>query len=423
MSVNKIVSYLLGEAEEFQYKKPFPAKAVLTKGTIPGTRVSRGTPWKALLYAEDAPIPIEMFKVMDLHHQAKQPGFIGWIGGTQTKGVKDEQGNWTKSPAVFVDECQSDLLQRTVEFTDPEQYKRTLLQQILSQSDELRGLAKEREELERELAQIGKTPEPYVRGSYDTLKRGYSAEQRRQEIEGRIVEIKSEMRASLEREEKEFKYPQYSKFKSKLENYYKRWIEAMFNVAIDHAKSVGAVALLILTTDKVTSIWRSNLEGKEASLFNRIYDGTAVKLGMTKRGDWWVGKLEDLKKFERVADAVTYLLGEEIEPPEYWREHLTTYIRVFGRTEGIDTSPEREGGYSKDEEFRYIIGMWLDEVQPELRENENWKREVIQFVREKYKADVSGAFDTFDTGGAPETGDWTPTVDDLEQWLNPEEER
>ena len=293
-----VINLLLEQDWQRSYKKPFPHRADLFKGSsggaIPGRLQSEGKPWKALIYAEDAPIPEEMFTVMDLHSQRKSlPGFIGWIGGSYTKGrtTRDPESGEEKKrwPMMWVDEAQSDLLQRTFDFQDPEAYKKMLQKELYTSSAEFRDLYDELGALRTEFE-----------GS-----RAYMPLKRQLEIQQRLEDLPKEIADVTARWEKKVKYPQYSKFKTKLENYYKRWIDAFFNVALEFAKEEEIALLLVISAENIRSVWHANGGVETINLFNRVYDDTANRWGMQKMKDktsgkeWWWARVSELSPIAR----------------------------------------------------------------------------------------------------------------------------
>ncbi len=297
----------LVELKPYSFKKPFkgriePLDKSLSKHSTPLT--SRGKPWMLKLYAVDAPIPEEMFKVMNLHSEGGKPGFIGWAGGTITPGRVDPKTKKELASMMAVEEVQSDLLQRTVEFQDPERYQRTLRRRMAEHSSEYAEAHRALEALKKEYADLPDMSASDARGA--PLLR------QRLELEHRIGELETEMEQIFQDWKKEFKYPEFAQYKSKVENYYKRWTDALFNACLKQAQEANVVWLSILTADGVASVW----SGRERLLFNRIYDKTAQRWNMTRiKGaggkDWWVADVSSLSPLESIESGIDKLLEME----------------------------------------------------------------------------------------------------------------
>ena len=306
------------------YQKPFKAKAYASKGSIPGRIISKGTEkLKILIHAEDAPIPEEMFKVMDLHKQAEsdKPGFIGWIGGTIAKGgrtVKDPNTGKevTTASTMFVDEAQSDLLQTTNEFLDPEKYKANIADKLASTTQEYSSAYKELQQLKKEYA--------------DST--AYIPLARKLELQQRIDELEDEVKKQSNKWGFQPKYPQYNEFKNKLENYYGDWINAFFNAALDYAKDQSVKYLAIASAAKILATWPDyGQTGGKAQLFDRVYDKTAIRWGMQqlpsstadvvkKRSgisiapsDWWIGEVGGLQALESLDVELSNVVETTVE--------------------------------------------------------------------------------------------------------------
>lgn len=418
MSIENEVNRLV-EQKSWKREKPFPHTVRPSKEPLMKP-VSRGEPWKIQIYAEDAPIPLEMFKVMDLHHQAKYPGFIGWCGGTITGGVEGTRGGKLARPTLFVSEVQSDLLQRTFEFSDPETYRKTVSARLRVSSTEY---VKKHDELEAATAELASLRKEFKSSqAYYPLKKNYELQQRIQELEAEIPKLEVELEKILQDRHREFKYPKFHEWKSKLENYYKEWVEALYTAAIELAKVKKCVFFVIITANHLKEVWKNYLGEKEDSeIFDRAYDRVAVRLGLTRQtgptGEWWVGRVAELPSLESV-NLVGQLLGEEIVPPDRWKEHLQTYFRVFARQEGVNL--DELDDYGKEEYVANVFRFWLDEVQPGLLNEPVWRTAVERFISQRYKVDVSSLWPDEIVGELP---DEEITADEIDRLFNPPEGR
>jgi len=360
-NIPEMISTFLTEAvgsEVYTYQKPFPYKAVVTKDSIPGKLVSEGFPWTIDIYSTDSPFPEEVFKKMDLHGRAKESYYLGWIGGSYTKGVKDEKtGRWKRGgvPALFIDELQSDLMQRTMEMATRAKYQSGAYKRIRDVSSEMADLIDKLEQLEQDF------PESQA---YYPLKK-------KLEIEQRKAEIKNKIGKEMLRVDKEPALPTMGRFRSKLENYFKRYVDAFMNAALDYAKDLDSYFIYLIGPERF---------GGE---FGFIYSAMAKKYGMKRSRvmpGWYVGRLDQMVS-ERIVEA--------IDPPEQWRAHLETYIKTFLKQEGVDLDDYEVGSYERDEAFKHAFSFWLDEVGEDMLSDSIWRRSVENFVQEKYQVDIS----------------------------------
>ena len=287
---------------QFSYQKPFPHRAfVRTKTTsepfFPGSvKASQGTSkWQLAIHAGDPTIPPEMHKKMDIHDQG-EPGesnFIGWATGSITKG-REYEGGIGSSGTMWVDEVQSDIVQKSPEYQDPETYRAGVTGKIATSSGEAAALNDELAALKKEFADS----------------EAYMPLARRLEIQQRVGEIEAELPQLLKGYDKTPKYPEFTPYRNRIESVYKKWVRAFFNAILDYAKQQGVKYLAINTAENVDRL-TGGRTGKR-DLFNRVYDHTAQRWGMRhmkdveaqnvrKRStpirveDWWFSPVDRLK--------------------------------------------------------------------------------------------------------------------------------
>ena len=382
--------------QEYKYQKPFPAtgRAVVGgAGTIPGRLASRALPWRVELSAEDAPVPWEMFAVQDLHKsrlsQPRPQGFIGWIGGTYSDSIKNDQGQITSAGTVFVDEVQSDLLQRTIEFVDPVKYQQGITKQFGSATVEYGKAFQELQALKKEYAQS--------KGLWPLNKRlGY---------EEKMGELEDLLKQLADKRKREPKHPEYAQFKSKLENFYKKWVNALFNAALDFAKEKDVYFLAVIPASKVKEIWSMGSREHGGILFDRIYDATAQRWGMTLRdipglGKWWVRKLAELTPLESLREQLR--LDEQVAMAT-WKPHLEAFLRYMTQRE--------EYSLRDPDDFHKMFLLWLNSLPDELIQQQEFKQEVEQYVQQKYGHDVFTWWITSKEASQENLGQWLIHLD------------
>lgn len=249
----------------------FPRIAYDSGQAVPGKVVSPGKNFLLKIHAKNVGFPEEIFSRMDLHSQRMtlHPYFIGWIGGTI-------DGN-----SMYVNEVQSDLMQRTLELTNQETYNAKMKEMIEKSRGELNDTM-------RELAYL-KQRRSFV-----------SASER-----FRLVELIQQKQAEIEKLNKNskrvFALSNYSQYKSKIENTFKQWINAFYHTAFNYARKLGISDIYIISSAKIGDLWgkQSKVED-EASVYARAYDNVANSLSGKLDGDWWHIKLDDIPFREHI---------------------------------------------------------------------------------------------------------------------------
>lgn len=367
MIKNNILSLI-----EKMYNKPFKCNAIpelnVDSSAVSGTTfVSKGAPWIIRVYAVDSIFPQELFKTFDLHSRSQEDGFIGWITGTIVKGRKAEEGRKAKPTTLFIDEIQSDLMQRTFQLTSEEMYRKAALQKLYTSSKEWHDKIQELIELEKEFEGSG---------AYPPLKKKYEIQQRMDELAQAVKAASSKIDMSGV---VKGMHPEFQHIKSKLENTYKKWIESFFNSAIDLAREQDADFMAIISSSQ---FGRSKEEG--SNLFVRAYDGVAKRLGMVKwpvDTKWWVGRVGDLGLLEGK-------IREDIDSSQ-WRKNIEVFFNVFAKQQGIDIDAMPKGSYNRNEEIGQIFRFWIDTVQQDLKDNLEWREKIEEYMEKKYEVDVS----------------------------------
>lgn len=426
MEFEELALELVEQEGEKRYTKPFPHVAYRQPGQSLSRHFSWGSPWRIHIHAEDAPIPEEVFVALDLHSQAKErPGYIGWIGGTETVGGADREGSATGG-VIFVTEAQSDLLQQTSQFMTKDAYQRLYRKRMSTTASEYGALTQELEQL---YAKYGKKPEQQIRTSplgKEALKAQLAGQQRIRELEFEIAKLykKRWKGGDPGGEEVSPEYPKFAEFRNKVENYYKRWLFAFYNATIDYARERNAKYLFIATADLVFKKWPEWAKTDAMALFKRVYDYIAQRLNMRhlspkeieyakkmfgkdvsrKEGDvdisnWWIGQVDALPRLESLSRTVDTLLNEDIEPSGQWKSHLDAFVKTFSQQQGLDpVSPF---------DFKEIFDFWLDNVQDELKSDRNFRTMVNAYTLQKWSQDTSDMWAGFtlipEPEGEPET--------------------
>jgi len=384
----EFIDKLMEASSEYdkEVKKPFPHGVIRKPGASLARTFATGTTWRVHIHSIDAPVPEEIFKVLDLHHQAgNKPGFIGWIAGQQTSGEKG---------VLFVTEAQSDLLQKTSEFMDPEKYQANIQRQMAQAGQ---GYS----DAYNQLVQLYKEFKGSSAGY--PLQQQLGFQQQMGDLEDQLNRLEKRRWSDYKSGKlREPKYPSFAEYRNKVENYYKKWLHAFYNAAVDYAKDQGLHYIFIASSDKVFREWHDYHREQTREIMDRAYDSIAQKLGMTHlspreveyaskkfnlnlgpvggKQSWWIGKTAAMPTLENINTIINRLL-EEIEPPEQWRSHLNTFVRVFARNQNLNPNDQWD--------FNEIFGFWIDEVQPELKDQDGFKQEVIGYVMTKWGVDVS----------------------------------
>ncbi len=223
-------------------------------------------------------IPKELYSLMDLHYigsKNKFDKFIGWIGGAIT------------DDAVWVQEIQSDLLQRTWQLQSKEKF--------LSKKN--KQLEKKKELFNQLQDELNKLLNYY---QYPPLSKAYGLDEKIEHLKQEQKRLRKEIENIEGNKNLKF-YPQYAKFKSKLENLYLKWIEAFYHIVIWYAKKLSKNKLYIIPSETVASLWGRDVGG-EGSVYYRAYDGIAKKLGAKlvtiDNQNWWLLELNSFTPME-----------------------------------------------------------------------------------------------------------------------------
>ncbi len=249
---------------------------------IPGRIVQPGSYFTLLINSlepdVEKAIPKALYSLFDLHGLGKEnqlSKFIGWIGGAIT------------SDAIWVQEVQSDLLQRTWQLQSKEKFLEKKNKQ----------LEKKKELLNQLKGELSKLLNYY---KYPPLSKAYGLDEKIELLKQEQEKLKAEIENVEKNEALKF-YPEYTQFKSKLENLYLKWIEAFYHIVIWYAKKLDKNKIYIIPSEIVAELWRRDVGG-EGSVYYRAYDGIAKKLGAklvdTGGGKWWLLKLHSLTPME-----------------------------------------------------------------------------------------------------------------------------
>jgi len=292
----KQVSKRTGRVVEVPISSFFPYNVHRLNKKIPGVLVSKGKPFTLAISARDIDIPSEIFSSMDLHRFSKVikspqdidqgPSYkhLGWIGGT------------VDGTSMHIDEVQSDLMQRTIEMTNQEQFDIKNTKTI----EDIKSMIGQKR---RELA---------------TMKREYQLApvshrlRLAQDINHAVKELKTAQNNAARR----YKLTDFSQFKSKVENFYKNWIDAFYHACFNYARKNGVTDVYIISSAMISKIW-SKARGKEeeeGSIYYRAYDKVAQNLGAEKVDDkWWHIKLDKITQREaKDLELISSLLTEHV---------------------------------------------------------------------------------------------------------------
>lgn len=274
----------------------FPRVAYHLNNGIPGRQVSSGKPFTLAIHAKNVDFPPEIFSTMNLHRvgvtrDATKPGFIGWIGGSIDAEKK----------AMYIDEVQSDLMQRTIEMTNQERFNASIANDLNKSKGELRDLRREMARL-RKFATVAPASERF-------------------RLEELLTAKDEEIGALEAKVARRFKLSNYSQFKSKIENTFKHWINAFYHTAFNRARQLGLTDIFIISSERLGQIW-GKAQGKsddDASVFARAYNRVAQHLGAERQGDWWHIKLDKIPfkeslDIKRVANTISdHILYESMD--------------------------------------------------------------------------------------------------------------
>ncbi len=223
-------------------------------------------------------IPRALYSLMDLHglgFKNRIDKFIGWIGGTIT------------DDAVWVQETQSDLLQRTWQLQSKEKFLEKKNKQLEKKKELLNQLQDE----------LNKLLNYY---QYPPLNKAYGLDEKIEHLKQEQERLKEEIENVEENEELIF-YPEYAQFKSKLENLYLKWIEAFYHIVIWYTKKLSKSKLYIIPSETIAEIWDIEFVN-EGSVYYRAYDGVAKKLGAKlitiDDEKWWLLELDSFTPME-----------------------------------------------------------------------------------------------------------------------------
>ncbi len=249
---------------------------------IPGKIAKKGELFTLLISSlepdVEKTIPEELYSLFDLHYigsKNKLDKFIGWIGGAIT------------DDAVWVQEIQSDLLQRTWQLQSKEKFLNKKNKQLEKKKELLNQLQDE----------LNKLLNYY---QYPPLSKAYGLDEKIEHLKQEQKRLKKEIE-NIERNKNLKFYPQYAQFKSKLENLYLKWIEAFYHIVIWYAKKFDKDELYIIPSETVANLWGKDVGG-EGSVYYRAYDGIAKKLGAKlvtiDSEKWWLLELNSFTPME-----------------------------------------------------------------------------------------------------------------------------
>ena len=268
----------------------FPRSIQHRNKRIPGKTISKGDPFTLAIHVKNTDIPQEIFSALNLHHVGGQAErFIGWIGGTINHQEK----------TMYINEVQSDLMQRTIEMTNQERFNEKIAKSIVDTKSDLM-------QARRELA---------------TLKRSYGTITNKFRLIELIQDKTKEVEDLLEKSNHIYKLSDYSNYKSKVENSFKKWILAFYHSAFNRARQLNLSDIYIISSDKIIKLWgqirnKDNIDGN--SLYIRAYDSVAKQIGATlvdqptsdmeqdiddgkwTANDWWHIRLNDIPFSESI---------------------------------------------------------------------------------------------------------------------------
>lgn len=223
------------------------------------------------------------------------------------------------------------------------------------------------------------------------------------------------------------KYRPYHDYKSKVENTFKEWIPIFFNAAFRVARDQGYAAVRIVTSDNLMGLWDSYARDSTRTLFERVYDQTAKFYGAEKiqhNGQtWWEVQMTPETRvaswLQRLTKTATHEWLTQIPGGKFvWQLHIDKYFEIMRKEApelaGDEQFAAQQDDYAKNEGRRSIFQMWLTQVPPELKYEDNLMPEFQQAVRE-YLIATQG-FDPY----VEEPEDVIPSADDLAQQWGPE---
>jgi len=133
-----------------------------------------------------------------------------------------------------------------------------------------------------------------------------------------------------------YKLSDYSGFKSKVENTFKKWIVAFYHSAFNRARQLGLSDIYIISSNKVRKLW-NRYGDDDTSIYARAYDNMASQLGAVLDGDWWYIRLDDIPFSESVHRSKVISEGVDREILEQWLNHAgITIDSIKGNFPDID---------------------------------------------------------------------------------------
>ena len=259
----------------------------------PGSRNSVGKyDYAFTVLSDDDVFPPEIFEKLNYHIQESELVIEG------LKPVAFFSGTYTPNETLYVDEMQSDVIQRA---------------QMYMQSKE------------EAMAKINKR--------IDDLTQQYKGKEMPKEVQDRIKKDKVNMSRANSGFSSAF-MPQYKHLRSKIQNVFSGWNIICMNAVLNFAKMHNIEDVYVRSADSLEKKWVQNsgygVEGFTKQLYKRVYDDMVQsKYGATRAHfDWWgiklnsvmdkVAKQDDIKKYavrdisvDAFLDSIKVILGSE----------------------------------------------------------------------------------------------------------------
>jgi hypothetical protein len=413
--------------------KPFPHRYQGDISSFPGASwfndlvKTSVRPFKVQIYPpKDSVIPDNVLSDMNLHTNSNPPeGWapsLGWVGG-YIDFSKD---------IMYVVEIQSDIMQRTVDMKDPEKAKEGINQEVIA-------LKKQREKLQSSSGSkldsmkqrlLTMTPDhPGRAGLMQAIEQekikpqpvSLENQEKITQLDQRIAFLEQQSSISNPKE-RQFAKPQYHKYKSRLENLYKEWVDVFWNTIIRYAKTAEIQNLYVVTPDYLMKKWSNFAKPQTKILFEKIYSEKAKQYGgePVAGGKWISIPLENAKFASRRNMNHNWYMGLKIASfiESQWKINLDVFLKIYVKKmlEEFPINDWEDANEKTLEHKQDAFDAWIETVPDNLKQNPSFMQNVISYCNAKhsFSPNALGSFNS----EIEETND-TPSAEDLDaQWGN-----
>lgn len=314
-------------------KNPFEYTYSFAPGKFPGAgawRMENMQPFSIAIYPEINGFPDEILDDLNLH-TVQGEHYLGWIGGFAD----------VVSDIMYVNEIQSDIMQRTGKLSTKENHLEEIKKNISKLETELNALNNKPLYDPREilLNKINKIEQEQLTATNQvreknkiTLQKLYNQlnnikdnqtknnELKKQKITFNIQKLQNELKdtelnkkdAFYNRDIQEKYYP----YKNKIEKQFKDWYALFFNTALKEAKNRGFKEVRLISANQLMKTWSRHVSPDTLILFEKIYDNTAKKYNAIPVSalsyNWWSIEINDNTKIAKLNDKSSQYLQRRI---------------------------------------------------------------------------------------------------------------